>query len=175
MILGAIWNMKQNGGGYDSMVSYDQSRELASIDASICVLDLCGQRNAFARRYSVLIKDLRQNLKKHMLDVTSGVTSSGLALTHTSSLNSPFYNPPLSSPPSNLSTPTTESQAYQNLDGAINSNGGTSTPPLHDANRRPSIYSSTASTNIAMEPWSEHFGIFYPTNDASSHGALYSQ
>lgn len=180
MILGAVLKMKQNdeGEGYDSIMSYEQSRELTSIDASTRILDLCGQRIAFARKYSVLIKDLRQNLNKHMLDLASRVTPPDSALTQASSLNMPFIDSTFSASPqtpsnSSTSTSTTESQGYQDLVGAMNLNDGTSTPPLHSTNTQPSYYPSIASAT--MEPWSEHLGIFYPTNETSSQGLLLSK
>jgi hypothetical protein len=43
-------------------VSHDQSMETNAIGTAIKVLDFCGQRNTFARKYSLLIKGLRSQL-----------------------------------------------------------------------------------------------------------------
>jgi len=42
--------------------SQDQSMETTTIATVIRVLDFCGQRNMFARKYSLLIKELRSQL-----------------------------------------------------------------------------------------------------------------
>lgn len=62
MIVATVWERKQFEGVDNLSSKYGKSDELATIDASIQVLELCGQRNSFARRYLVQIKDLRQQL-----------------------------------------------------------------------------------------------------------------
>lgn len=173
MILGAVWKLKQSGKGYGSPTAYDQSRELAAIDASTRVLDFCGQRNAFARKYSILIKDLRQQLSKGLPTAAGDVTSSSSAATRHNSLSSTPNNPSLtgsSASPAN-SESMAESQVFQNLGGAVNQNS-ISTSPLPNEDMRQSYHPSVGSWNASIESWSEQFGIFYPTNDVSSYGTL---
>jgi hypothetical protein len=72
MVLAAVWKLKQTGGGYGLPGTYDQqARELAAIDASIQILEFCGHRNPFARRYSILIKDLQRKLVSGISTKTS--------------------------------------------------------------------------------------------------------
>jgi hypothetical protein len=173
MILGAVWKLKQSGKGYGSPIAYDQSRELAAIDTSTRVLDFCGQRNAFARKYSILIKDLRQQLSKGLPTAVGDVTSPSSAATRANSLNSTLYNPSLtgsSASPAN-SDLMAQSQLFQNLVGTVKQNS-ILTLPLPDEDMRQGYHPSVGSLNASIEPWSEQFGIFYPTNDVSSYGTL---
>jgi hypothetical protein len=64
MILAAVWKLKQNGGAYGMPTAYGQTRELAAVDASIQILEFCGQRNPFARRYLIQIKDLQRQITR---------------------------------------------------------------------------------------------------------------
>lgn len=57
VILGITWRMWAQPD-----VSHDQSMETTAIGTAIKVLDFCGQRNTFARKYSHLIKGLRSQL-----------------------------------------------------------------------------------------------------------------
>jgi hypothetical protein len=59
VILGLAWRMWAH-----PTVSHDQSIETTAINTAIRVLDFCGQRNTFARKYSLLIKELRSQLDK---------------------------------------------------------------------------------------------------------------
>jgi hypothetical protein len=58
-ILGLAWRMWA-----EPSASYNQSIETAAINTAIRVLDLCGQRNTFARKYSLLIKELRSQMDR---------------------------------------------------------------------------------------------------------------
>ena len=173
MILGVIWKLKQNGKGFGSPIAYDQSRELATIDASTRVLDFCGQRNAFARKYSILIKDLRQQLSNGLPTAVGDVTSTSSTATRTNSLNSISYSLSLtgfSGSPSN-SDSTAESPPIQNL-GSTVGRSSISMSPLPNADMRQDYHPSVRSLNASIEPWSEQFGIIYPTNDVSPYGTL---
>jgi len=59
VILGLAWRMWA-----EPSASYNQSIETAAINTAIRVLDLCGQRNTFARKYSLLIKELRSQMDR---------------------------------------------------------------------------------------------------------------
>jgi hypothetical protein len=57
MIAGIAWRMWAQPG-----TSHDQDMETTAINTALRVLDFCGQRNTFARKYSLLIKELRSQL-----------------------------------------------------------------------------------------------------------------
>ncbi|RDL32394.1 Uncharacterized protein BP5553_08850 [Venustampulla echinocandica] len=144
MILAAVWKLKQNRGGYGMQGPYDQPRELAAIDASIQILEFCGHRNPFARRYSISIKDLQRQLV------------SGLSAKPSPGLGS---GPPLSSMSSSASVtdsdPAAESPYFQNLRVSVEQSG--SAPTI--AALRPSFgaqtsYTSESPLNISLEGWS---------------------
>lgn len=173
MILGAVWKLKQSNKGYSSPIIGDQSRELAAIDASTRVLDFCGQRNPFARKYSVLIKDLRQQLSQGLPTAVSNATSPSSAATGVNSLKSTPYNSYLagsSAPPAN-SDPMAESQIFQTMGGTVRQNS-IPTSPLSNEDMRRGYHPSVGSFDESIEPWPEQFGIFGSTNDASSFGTL---
>jgi hypothetical protein len=63
MTLAAVWKIKQIGGiGGSPAATFEPTHELVTIDASIQILEFCGQRNPFARRYLIQIKELRRQL-----------------------------------------------------------------------------------------------------------------
>src|SRR5438046_1415608 len=85
MILGAIWKQGSNG----LPITHSQSRELAAIDASTGVLDICGQRNAFARKYSILIKELRLQLVVQDTTTPSSSISASISLQSSTNYSNP--------------------------------------------------------------------------------------
>jgi hypothetical protein len=173
VILGAVWNLNQSGKGFSSTVVLDQSQELAAIDASTRVLDFCGQRNAFARKYSVLIKDLRQQLSNDPPTTVGDVASTSSAATRATPLDSSPYtlsSTGFSDSPANPDS-MAESQAIQNLGGTVEQSS-ISASTLPNADMRQDYHLPVHSFNASIEPWSEQFGIFYPTNDVSSYGTL---
>jgi len=147
MILAAVWRLKQNGSGYGLPGTYDQqARELAAIDASIQILEFCGHRNPFARRYSILIKDLQRQLLSGMSTKTS-----------------PSSGPPESSMSSSASVtesdPTAESAYFQNLRISVeqNNSGPTFASSRTFVGRASS--SSISPSNMDLEGWpSGQFG-----------------
>jgi len=154
MILAAIWKLKQNGGGYGMPGPYDQSRELAAIDASNQILEFCGHRNPFARRYSILIKDLQRQLVFGLLAKPS-----------------PGLGPPLSSMSSSTSVtdsdPVAESPYFQNLRISVEQSANAPTKEVS----RPSftgqsLYTSETSLNFNLEDWSPaRFGTLSPGDE----------
>jgi hypothetical protein len=155
MILAAVWKLKQSGGGYGMPGPYDQSLELAAIDASIQILEFCGHRNPFARRYSILIKDLQRQLVSGLSATTSPGSGSG-------------SGPPLSSMSSSASVtdshPAAESPCFQNLRISVEQSGNA---PTMGASR-PSFAAQTsyASENISLEGWSPgQFGTLSPGDE----------
>jgi hypothetical protein len=114
MVLAAAWKLKQNGSGYGLAGPNDPARELGSIESSIQVLDFCGHRNPFARRYSSLIKDLRRQLVGG-LQVSSATTTPGSV-------------PPLSSLSSSASVAdsgtTSESPHFEDLRISVEQSSG---------------------------------------------------
>jgi hypothetical protein len=151
MVLAAVWKLKQTGGGYGLPGTYDQqARELAAIDASIQILEFCGHRNPFARRYSILIKDLQRQL-------VSGLSTK----------TSPSSAPPESSISSSASVtdsdPAAESPYFQNLRISVeqSNNGltfGSSRTFVGQAS-----YSSISPSNMDLEGWPPgQFGTLSP-------------
>jgi hypothetical protein len=57
--LGLAWRMWTQPSA-----SHTQSPESTAINTAIRVLDFCGQRNTFARKYSLLIKELQRQLDR---------------------------------------------------------------------------------------------------------------
>jgi len=158
MILGAIWKQGSNG----LPITHSQSRELTAIDASTGVLDICGQRNAFARKYSILIKELRQQLVQ---DMTTPISAS----------ISPQSSTQYSNPGSGSYRSPTESDSMrdnQNPGNSVEGKSVSASPwPNPDMNR--DHRSSVDSPNLNFNsPWSEQFGIFYPAGDVLSYGTL---
>ena len=139
MILAAAWKLKQNGGDYEFPGTSDQARQLATINASIQILNFCGQRNPFARRYSILIKDLQQQLVLG-------------ASTKASSDSAPPFSFMSSSASVIDSDPAAESPYMQNLRISVEQS---SSPPLGLS--RTSVgrlsYPSDSPLNINLESW----------------------
>jgi hypothetical protein len=159
MILATVWKLNQNGGGYGLQGTYDQGRELAAIDASIQILEFCGHRNPFARRYSILIKDLQRKL-------ASGISTK----------TSPSSGPPESSMSSSASVtdsdPAAESPYFQNLRISVeqNNNGPTFASSRTYAGR--ASYSSVSPSNMDLGGWPPgQFGTLSPgAVDEESYG-----
>jgi len=137
MILAAVWKLKPNGGGYGLPGQYDQAGELAAIDASIQILEFCGQRNPFARRYSILIKDLHRQL-------VSGLSAKA----------SPNSAPPVSSMSSSASVtdsdPAVESPYFQNLRISVEQSSG---PALGLSRTFVGQVSYDSPLNMDLEDW----------------------
>ncbi len=130
---------------------YDQSRELAAIDASIQILEFCGHRYLFARRYSILIKDLQQQL-------VLGLSTQA----------SPSSAPPVSSMSSSASVtdsdPAAESPYFQNLRISVEQSSG----PTLGLSR--ASYPSNSPLHIDLEGWPPgQFGTLGP-GDEESYG-----
>jgi hypothetical protein len=147
MILAAVWKQKQNGGGgYGLPGPHDQTRELAAIDASIQILEFCGHRNPFARRYSSLIKDLQRQLISG-LSVTSSPSSAPPPLSSMSSTASVIDSDPASA----------ESSYFQNLRISVEQNGGGGGPASLGLSRAflgQASYPSESSLDVNLEGWS---------------------
>jgi hypothetical protein len=163
MILAAVWKLKQNGGIYGLPMTYGQTHELTAIDASIQILEFCGQRNSFARSYLIQIKDLRRQIT--LITSSEGSPSSG-----------PFVSSAMSSSASVTdSDPVAESPGFQNL--AISS----------EQSSRPSLgvsrmfsesgsYSSASPSNVNVEGWpSGQFGALTAGNEGSAYGKPYHE
>jgi hypothetical protein len=162
MILGVVWNRKQSGNG-------DQRRELSAIEASMRVLDFCGQRNAFARKYGSLIKDLRKHLDRGSLneggdrEYTSSSASSAnfmnLGQIQASLLSSQPFTEPGSTP---------ERQAVQTA-GPSDHQSRVSRSPLSSEDMMRIYDPSNDPLGARIKSWSE---VFYPANDLSPYGML---
>jgi hypothetical protein len=64
IILGIFTKLStHNGGGLGPDKMQRLTMELTAVDAGIQVLQFCGQQNPFARKYSFLVKELRQQLE----------------------------------------------------------------------------------------------------------------
>lgn len=155
MILAAVWKLKQNGGGYGLPETYDQARELAAIDASIQILEFCGQRNPFARRYSILIKGLQRQL-------VLGLSTKA----------SPGSAPPVSSMSSSASVtdsdPAAESPYFQNLRISVEQSDGGPTLGLSRTFVGRASYASDSPLNINLEDWPpSQFGTLSPGTEES--------
>jgi len=155
MILAAVWKLRQNGGGYGLPGTYDQAREeLAAIDASIQTLEFCGQRNPFARRYLILIKDLQRQL---ILDPSTKA--------------SPSSAPPVSSMSSSASVtdsdPAAESPYFQNMRISAEASSGPTLGLSRNFAGRAS-YASDSPLNINLEGWPpSQFGRLSPGDEES--------
>ncbi|KAK0106382.1 hypothetical protein ONS96_004014 [Cadophora gregata f. sp. sojae] len=153
MILAAVWKLKQSGGGYGMLGPYDQSRELAAIDTSIQILEFCGHRNPFARRYSILIKDLQRQLVSGPAATTSPGSDLG-----------PLLSSMSSSASITDSDPVAESPYFQNLRISVEQS---SNAPTMGASR-PSFTAQTSYTSesLSLEGWSPgQFGTLSPGNE----------
>lgn len=173
IVLGAAWKQKQSCRQESLPVAYDQSRELAAIDTAIRVLDFCGQRNAFARRYSTLVKELRQKLGRGSPSTVSNDASPSSAASRATSQVLTPYNRGVAMPlelPQN-SDSTSEGLVLNNQ-GATVEQSSTSTSPLTNADLGRGLYSSMDLLNTGLEPWFDQDRMFYPTNDISSYGTL---
>jgi hypothetical protein len=170
MILGAVWNQKQSGNGYGTLMSVDQSRELSAIESAIRVLDFCGQRNPFARKYASLIKDLRHQLDKGLPNAAvSGAYPSSIATQGNFNNFAPYHSSLPGSFQPLTDSGSTESHVVQNTGGTAGQSG-TSTSSLSSEDVRLGYDPSAGSLNTGIDSLSEQFGIFYPTNDMSPYG-----
>lgn len=135
---------------------YDQSRELAAIDASIQILEFCGHRNPFARRYSILIKDLQRQLVSGLSATTSPGSSSGPPVTSMSSSASVTD-----------SNPAAESPYFQNLRISVEQSGNAPTMGAPRPSFTPQTsYTSESPLNISLEGWSPgRFGTLSPGDE----------
>ncbi|KAH8598368.1 hypothetical protein B0O99DRAFT_614968 [Bisporella sp. PMI_857] len=139
MILAAVWKLKQNEGAYGFPGIYDQARELAAIDASIQVLEFCGQRNPFARRYSVLVKELQRQLALGLpVNTFPNSTPPVPFISHSVSMTD--------------SGPTAEVPCIQSPGISVEQSSGPTLGLLRATVERAS-YSSDSSLNINLESW----------------------
>jgi hypothetical protein len=156
MILAAVWKLKQNGGGYGLPGTYDQARELAAIDASIQILEFCGQRNPFARRYSILIKELQRQL---VIGLSSKASPSSAVPDSSMSSSASVTD----------SDPAVESPYFQNLRISVEQNSGTPMGLSRTFVGRAS-YPSVSPSNMDLEGWlPSQFGTLSP-GDEESYG-----
>jgi hypothetical protein len=158
MILAAVWKLKQNGGVYGLSTTFEQTRELAAIDASIQILEFCSQRNSFARRYLIQIKDLRRQIT--LIQSNESPPSSA-----------PFASSAVSSSASVTdSDPMAENPNFQNL---VISSEQSSRPTfgLSGMSSGPGSYSSASPSNINLEGWpSGQFGALSAGNEGTAYG-----
>ena len=143
------------------LINCDQSEELASIDEATRVLDSCGQRNVYARKYSSLVKGLRQELEKSLS------TDVGDIAFLSSAASSTTYNHALAA----FTTPaysesTNESQNFQTVSPDLDSNSMMLLPGIDEYG--PSTSSSDA--NIGM--WSDSSAMFYLQNEVLENGTI---
>jgi hypothetical protein len=165
MILGVVWNRKQSGNG-------DQSRELSAIEASMRVLDFCGQRNAFARKYGSLIKDLRQHLDRGSLNEGGDREySSSASSANFMNLGQIQASLLASSQPFTESGSTPERQAVR-VAGHPDHQSRASRSSLSSEDMMQIYDPSHGPLDARIKSWSEKFGVFYPTNDLSPYGTL---
>ena len=171
MILGVVWNRKQSGNEYGSSMSIDQDRELNAIEASIRVLDFCGQRSAFARKYGSLIKDLRQHLDGGLPNTggDKGYPPLSAAPDNFPNMGRFQFSLPGSSQPLLDLGSTPNSQATQSL-GPSPDQGQPSTSSLSSDDVRRDYDPTLGSLDVGRESWSDQFEAFYPTDDISSFG-----
>ncbi len=170
MILGAVWKLKHGDNGYDSLIPGDQCRELVAIDESIKILELCGQRIAFARKYSLSIKGLRQQLNRSLPNIADDVASLSLAATGTKEIMP--YNAfligssqfPIS--PGSIS----ESPEFQKTYNDIGQNS-TSPSSLFNGDMMRGYNPLVDSLNTSNQPWTGDFATLYP-NDAPTYREL---
>jgi len=164
MILGAVWKLKQSEKSYDSLTSGDQSHELSAVDESLKILDFCGHRNAFARKYANLLKDLRQKFSISQPNSIADNVSPRSSATSVSSPNLARYNTFIESPQSSLDFRAQSQEVFQNIDENMDQDAISPLSFHNDGMRlghHPSISSDTS-----VEHWSEEFGIFYPGNES---------
>ncbi|RFU32961.1 hypothetical protein B7463_g3382, partial [Scytalidium lignicola] len=171
MILGAVWKRRQGGKNGFIPTGYDQSREISALDAATRVLDFCGQRNTFARKYSILIKDLRQQLvdgaqTPYGDDPSPSPATSSRAGSMSSGL--PYRRAMVASTElASIADSSAETPAFSRAGSTIDQSS-TATSPLMNSQLNQGYYGSIASLNASMEPWSEEFGLFYPPSDLTS-------
>lgn len=173
IVLGAVWKQKQSCPQESLPVAYDQSPELDAIDAAIRVLDFCGQRNAFARRYSTLVKGLSQKISRGSPSTISNDASPSSTASRAMSQGLAPHNRGVIGPPklSLNSDSTGEGRDLSNLGAAVEQSR-TSTSPLTNNDLGQGLYSSMGLLSTGLEPWSDQDGMFYPNDDITSYGTL---
>lgn len=158
MILAAVWKLKQNGSVYGLPMTYGQTQELATLDASIQILEFCNQRNSFARRYLIQIKDLRRQVT--LIQSNEDSPSSGSFVSSGKASSASVAD----------SDPAAENPNFQNL--VISSEQ--SSRPTSGLSRTfswPEPYSFAPPSNINLEGWpSDQFGALSASNEGSVYG-----
>jgi hypothetical protein len=158
MTLAAVWKFKQSENGPRLPNTQGQLRELTAIDAAIQTLEFCGHRNPFARRYLILIKDLRRQLASVQLSV-----------------DSPSSRPSMSSTVSSVSTVTlsdtvAEGLNIQDMTPSIEQSGPMFGMPRSSFGGRGS-YSSASPLDMNMDNWPpRQFGTMYQDDGESTYG-----
>ncbi|KAH8809412.1 hypothetical protein F5884DRAFT_403520 [Xylogone sp. PMI_703] len=173
MILGAVWKRRQGGKSGFMPAGYDQSREISAIDAATRVLDFCGQRNAFARKYSILIKELRSQLVDgtHTPYGEEPSPSPATSSRAPSMSSAPPYRRAMQASNELVSIPdsTVETPAFST--GSTMDQSSTATSPMMASQLNQGYYGALTSLNTNLEPWSEEFGLFYPPGDFTTQNA----
>jgi len=157
MTLAAVWKIKQNGGvgGSPAATPFEPTHELASIDASIQILEFCGQRNPFARRYLIQIKELRRQIPL------------------TQSSEAPTAPPPFASSSSTSGTDATMTVESPNFRGlAISSEPSSQSSSVFSRNfATPGSLSSGVTSDLNLENWpADHFGPMSAAQEGSVYG-----
>ena len=162
-ILGDLWKLKQSKS-FNTSLSVDQSREFAAIDESTKILDFCGQRNVFARKYSKLIKDLRLRLSQSQPSSAVDSASPLSVTTHVSSLDLNQYTPimPSSRASQNPEFMPSSQEGYQDMD-FVQDPGST----LTNENTKRIQNTALGPLEANGESWAEEFGVFYPSTIAT--------
>jgi hypothetical protein len=158
MILAAVWKLQQGRSGYIRSMTHGQPRELASIDASIQILEFCGQRNPMARRYLLQIKDLRRQILIQSQTNEASPSSAPLS-----------SNAVSSSASLTDSDPVADNLAFRNLRV---SNGQTSfSPSILSRSLSANESHSSASPSMNLEGWpSAQYGMPSGGTEESIYG-----
>jgi hypothetical protein len=172
IVLAAVWKRKLSLKGDSLPNGCDLSLEFGQIDSAIRVLDFCGQRNTFARKYSLLIKDLRQQLSKSLpVNIADEVFPSPAAILKASQNSRPYSSSVVGHA---RSASTAGSPAFQDQGGTLDPSS-IMVSPFTDSQFTGSPYTGSPYTTAGalkagLEPWSEQFESFYTTQNPSTFG-----
>lgn len=156
VILGLAWRMWAQPSA-----SHDQSTETAAINTAIRVLDFCGQRNTFARKYSLLIKELRSQLDRGpssagRISMTTTYSSASSASPYASSQMIGLQSAPSLGSISydeSLGQVGSSSHAYTLPDNLCGQESGANQPLASVELRQRSL--STDFDGMSFDPWLE--------------------
>lgn len=169
MVLGTVWKRKQSPNVDFPTGVEDLEQELTAIDAATRLLDFCGQRSAFARKYSILVKNLCLKLSK----ASPRTVSDGASLhsARIASQTSTPYSCAGEQSPELSANSTAKSSLYLNQSDSVPKSSHLLSPmTAFDIDH--GYFPPFGYSNAQSESWAEDYGLANPNDDILPYGTV---